>query len=210
MERLKDKVALVTGAAGGIGGAIAARFALEGAAVVIADLNIEGAEATAEAIRGDGGRAIAQATDVTDPGAAEAAVGRAVAEYGALHILVNDAAYFTTPATIEDIPIDEWRRSIDVNLTGPFLMSRVAVPAIRNAGGGSIIHIASQLGSVGKPLRSDYCSAKGALIQLARSMAIDYAADNIRVNTLSPGPIGTPRIFERFGSEEAAQRTRGP
>ena len=146
---------------------------------------------------------------MTDPGAAEAAVGRAVAEYGALHILVNDAAYFTTPATIEDIPIDEWRRSIDVNLTGPFLMSRVAVPAIRNAGGGSIIHIASQLGSVGKPLRSDYCSAKGALIQLARSMAIDYAADNIRVNTLSPGPIGTPRIFERFGSEEAAQRDSG-
>ena len=134
---------------------------------------------------------------------------RALDEFGKLNVLMNNAAYFIGKVTVEDVDIAEWRRAIDVNLTGPMLMSKFAIPAMRDAGGGSIIHVASQLGSVGKPMRSDYCSVKGGLIQLARCMAADHVGDNIRVNSLSPGPIGTERIFELSGSEEAAQQESG-
>jgi len=136
-------------------------------------------------------------------------VKRALDEFGKLNVLMNNAAYFIGKNTVEEVDIAEWRRAIDVNLTGPMLMSKYAIPAMRASGGGSIIHVASQLGSVGKPMRSDYCAVKGGLIQMARSMAADHVGDNIRVNSLSPGPIGTERIFERSGSEEAAQQESG-
>ena len=167
-----------------------------------------GVERTASEIADKGGRVVGQKCDVSDAASCEAAVKRAVDEFGKLNILMNNAAYFIGQNTVEEVDIAEWRRAVDVNLTGPMLMSKYAIPAMRDAGGGSIIHVASQLGSVGKPMRSDYCAVKGGLIQLARCMAADHVGDNIRVNSLSPGPIGTERIFERSGSKEAAQRDR--
>ncbi len=209
MSRLERKVGIITGAVRGIGRATAERFCAEGASLVIVDIDGDGIERTASEIAGKGGNIVGQRCDVSDAASCEAAVKRAVDEFGKLNILMNNAAYFIGQKTVEEVDIAEWRRAVDVNLTGPMLMSKYAIPAMRDAGGGSIIHVASQLGSVGKPMRSDYCAVKGGLIQLARCMAADHVGDNIRVNSLSPGPIGTERIFERSGSEDAAQRDSG-
>ena len=209
MKRLKGKVGIITGAVRGIGRATAERFSTEGASLVLADIDGDGIEKTAAEIAAGGGNVVGQRCDVSDAASCEAVVKRALDEFGKLNVLMNNAAYFIGKNTVEEVDIAEWRRAIDVNLTGPMLMSKYAVPAMRASGGGSIIHVASQLGSVGKPMRSDYCAVKGGLIQMARSMAADHVGDNIRVNSLSPGPIGTERIFERSGSEEAAQQESG-
>jgi NAD(P)-dependent dehydrogenase (short-subunit alcohol dehydrogenase family) len=209
MKRLEGKVGIITGAVRGIGRATAERFSAEGASLVLADIDGDGIEKTAAEITAGGGNVVGQRCDVSDAASCEAVVKRALNEFGKLNILMNNAAYFIGKNTVEEVDIAEWRRAIDVNLTGPMLMSKYAIPAMRASGGGSIIHVASQLGSVGKPMRSDYCAVKGGLIQMARSMAADHVGDNIRVNSLSPGPIGTERIFERSGSEEAAQQESG-
>ena len=209
MKRLEGKVAIITGAVRGIGRATAERFSAEGASLVLADIDGDGIEKTAAEIAAGGGNVVGQRCDVSDAASCEAVVKRALDEFGKLNVLMNNAAYFIGKNTVEEVDIAEWRRAIDVNLTGPMLMSKYAIPAMRASGGGSIIHVASQLGSVGKPMRSDYCAVKGGLIQMARSMAADHVGDNIRVNSLSPGPIGTERIFERSGSEEAAQQESG-
>lgn len=209
MKRLEGKIGIITGAVRGIGRATAERFSAEGASLVLADIDGDGIEKTAAEISTGGGNVVGQRCDVSDAASCEAVVKRALDEFGKLNVLMNNAAYFIGKNTVEEVDIAEWRRAIDVNLTGPMLMSKYAIPAMRASGGGSIIHVASQLGSVGKPMRSDYCAVKGGLIQMARSMAADHVGDNIRVNSLSPGPIGTERIFERSGSEEAAQQESG-
>jgi NAD(P)-dependent dehydrogenase (short-subunit alcohol dehydrogenase family) len=209
MKRLEGKVGIITGAVRGIGRATAERFSAEGASLVLADIDGDGIEKTAAEITATGGSVVGQRCDVSDAASCEAVVKRALDEFGKLNVLMNNAAYFIGKNSVEEVDIAEWRRAIDVNLTGPMLMSKYAIPAMRASGGGSIIHVASQLGSVGKPMRSDYCAVKGGLIQMARCMAADHAGDNIRVNSLSPGPIGTERIFERSGSEEAAQQESG-
>ena len=209
MKRLEGKVGIITGAVRGIGRATAERFSAEGASLVLADIDGDGIEKTAAEISAGGGNVVGQRCDVSDAASCEAVVKRALDEFGKLNVLMNNAAYFIGKNTVEEVDIAEWRRAIDVNLTGPMLMSKYAIPAMRASSGGSIIHVASQLGSVGKPMRSDYCAVKGGLIQMARSMAADHVGDNIRVNSLSPGPIGTERIFERSGSEEAAQQESG-
>jgi NAD(P)-dependent dehydrogenase (short-subunit alcohol dehydrogenase family) len=209
MKRLEGKVGIITGAVRGIGRATAERFSAEGASLVLADIDGDGIEKTAAEITATGGSVVGQRCDVSDAASCEAVVKRALDEFGKLNVLMNNAAYFIGKHTVEEVDIAEWRRAIDVNLTGPMLMSKYVIPAMRLSGGGSIIHVASQLGSVGKAMRSDYCAVKGGLIQMARSMAADHVGDNIRVNSLSPGPIGTERIFERAGSEEAAQQESG-
>lgn len=195
MNQLSGKVALVTGAARGIGAAILAAFAEEGAQVVGMDL----AEAPG-LVRGDVGR----------PEDCEAAVAEVVRRHGRLHVLVNNAATGTVHGTVEDVPLDAWQRILTVNLTGAMLMSRFAIPVIAAAGGGSIVHIASQLGRVATPRNAAYCAAKGALIQLAKAMAIDHAAQNIRCNTLSPGVVGTDRIWAMHATKAEAEAARGP
>ncbi|MDN3563056.1 SDR family NAD(P)-dependent oxidoreductase [Paeniroseomonas aquatica] len=206
-RRLAGKVALVTGAGGGIGAAICRRYAEEGAQVVVTDIDAARAAAVAAGI---GGASLSLGCDAADPAQAEAAVAAAVARFGALHVLVNNAAAFTADATAETIPLAAWERTLAVNLTGPMLMSRFAIPAMRAAGGGSIIHMASQLGHVGREGRFWYCTAKAALIHMARCMAIDHAADGIRVNSLSPGPIATERTVARIGGPEAGLAFYGP
>ena len=196
---LAGKVAVVTGAAGGIGYAIAETFIREGAEVVAADI-------------GDGAApegAVPCRCDVSNSADAAAAVALAADRFGALHILVNNAAAFVPYGTVVEVSEEDWSRSLAVNLTGPFLMSKYAVPVMAGSGGGSIIHIASQLGQVGKAGHCWYGAAKAALIHLAKTMALDHAADGIRVNTISPGPIGTPRIHAKHGGREAAERESG-
>jgi NAD(P)-dependent dehydrogenase (short-subunit alcohol dehydrogenase family) len=208
--RLAGRVAVVTGSGGEIGGAIAKRFAEEGAKVVIADINGDNAEATAKDIRAAGGAAVAQQTDVSKPEDAKRAIDKAISEFGSLRILINVAAAVTPDGTCETLALEDWNKAFAVNLTGPFLMAKYAVPHFRKAGGGVIVNTASQLGHLGVAGRAPYCSSKAALIHLSKVMAMDHAKDNIRVVSLSPGAIDTARSLRRYGTRENSSKVRGP
>jgi NAD(P)-dependent dehydrogenase (short-subunit alcohol dehydrogenase family) len=203
---LHGKAAIVTGAGAGIGRAIALAFAEAGAAVACADLDGAAAKATCEEIAS--GRTLPLACDVSREADTGAAAKAAVDAFGAIHVLVNAAATIDPNGTVLDLTRADWDRVFAVNVTGAFLMSRAVLPAM--TAGGSIIHVASQLGRVGAPARAAYCATKGALIQLAKAMAIDHAAQNVRVNTLSPGAVETQRLVFRYGDMEAARRIGGP
>jgi NAD(P)-dependent dehydrogenase (short-subunit alcohol dehydrogenase family) len=207
---LAGRVALLTGGGGEIGGAIARRFAAEGAAVVLADIKGDKAEQTAEEIRKAGGHAAAIESDVAREQDARASVQQAIQEFGRLTTLVNVAAAVTPDGTVETLTLEDWNKALAVNLTGAFLMCKYAVPEIRKAGGGTIINIASQLGQIAIPGRAPYSTSKAALIQFTKCLAVDHAQDGIRANSLSPGGVDTARILRRFDSREAANRARGP
>lgn len=198
--RLDGKSAIVVGAALGIGRAIAWAFADAGASVACLDIDESAAGETAARIKSAGGMALAHRCDVTSEASIADAVAAAVSAHGGTRILVNGAAMREPTGTIVELEPADWNRAISVNLTGAYLMSRAVIPHMAKAGGGSIIHIASQMGRVGAAGRSVYCATKGALIQLAKVMAVDHARDNIRVNTLSPGAIETERVSFRYGS----------
>ena len=202
---LRGRVAIVTGAGGGICRAIAITFAKAGASVACLDLDSKKAAETAGLA---GKTALAIRCDVSSEKDTADAVGQAVAAFKAVHVLVNGAAMTDPSATVLDLDLADWNRVFGVNVGGAFLMSRWAIPHMIAAGGGSIIHIASQLGTVGTPGRVAYCSTKGALITMAKAMAADHAAQNIRVNTLSPGGVETERML-RFGSMEKAREILG-
>src|SRR5262245_7544868 len=207
---LTDRVALITGGGGEIGGAIAQRFAEAGAAIAIADINRESAEDVAREIASAGGQAVAVRTNVAVEEDAERAVRHAVEAFGKLTTLVNVAATVTPDGTVETLTLADWTDALGVNLTGAFLMCKYAVPQLRKAGGGTIVNIASQLGQIGIAGRAPYTTSKAALIQFTRALAVAHAADGIRANSLSPGGIDTARILRRFESREAANRARGP
>ena len=207
---LKAKNAVVTGAGAGIGRAIAIAFADAGAQVACLDLESKAAEATAADITKRGAHAITAACDVGIESDVEVAAAKVLAAFPAIHVLVNGAAGHDPSGSVLEYSLAQWNRVMAVNVAGAFLMSRAFLPAMIAAGGGSIIHIASQMGSVGAPRRAAYCTSKGALIQLAKAMATDHAAQNIRVNTLSPGAVETERLVKRFGSMETARRESGP
>jgi NAD(P)-dependent dehydrogenase (short-subunit alcohol dehydrogenase family) len=204
-QALGGKSALVTGAGSGIGRAIALAFAAAGARVACADLDEPSAVATAASCGG-----IAVRCDVSSETDARAAVTRAADAFGGLHVLVNDAAAADPTGTVVECSASDWDRVFAVNVRGAFLMSKFAVPRIAASGGGSIIHIASQLARVGTRNRAVYCATKGALLQLAKAMAVDHAADQIRVNTLSPGAVETGRMLMRFERMEQARQALGP
>jgi len=197
---LQGKAAIITGAAGGIGGAIAKAFKDAGAQVACVDLAVDKIGRDYLPIR----------CDVSSESDTRAAVEQAAKAFGALHVLVNAAAMRDPSATVTDLDLAAWNRVFAVNLGGAFLMSRWAIPHMAKAGGGSIIHIASQLGTVGTAGRVAYCSTKGALITMAKAMAADHAAQKIRVNTLSPGAVETDRMPLRFGTMEKAREVMGP
>jgi NAD(P)-dependent dehydrogenase (short-subunit alcohol dehydrogenase family) len=207
---LDGRNAVVTGAGAGIGRAIALAFARAGAQVACVDLDGDAAAATAADAAQGGRRAIAVACDVGVEGDVAAAAAQVLAAFPAVHVLVNGAAGHDPNGTVLDLSLADWNRVMAVNVGGAFLMSRALLPAMIAAGGGSIIHIASQLGSVAAAKRAAYCTSKGALIQLARTMATDHAAQNVRVNTLSPGAVETGRLAKRFGDMETARRIAGP
>jgi NAD(P)-dependent dehydrogenase (short-subunit alcohol dehydrogenase family) len=205
--RFAGRVILVTGAGKGIGRAIAERLVAEGARVACLDLDQAGVKATAAEI---GDAALALTGDVTSPPSAEAAVKATLAAFGSLHGLVNNAAAPSTGGTVVDLALSDWDREIAVSLTGAFLMSKYAVPPIAAAGGGSIVHVASQFGHVAVAGSAAYCAAKAGLVNLAKVMALDHAAQKIRVNTLSPGAVGTHRLIASRGSLAAAERALAP
>ena len=132
------------------------------------------------------------------------AVSETQAAFGRIDILVNNAAADNSQTPVGDLTLDEWRRTIDVNLTGVFLLSRAVIRMMRKTGGGVIVNVASQLGSVAVRNKAAYCASKGGVLQLTRAMALDHADDNIRVNSLSPGAVMTERLTNLYGGEEAA------
>ena len=209
-QPLNGRVALITGGGGEIATAIALRYAREGARVAVCDLQGAKAEATVALLRAEGFEAVGFACDVSVPEDAARAVAETVKTHGALHILVNVAAAATPDGTVETLTLDQWNRAMAVNLGGPFLMCKYAVPEIRRAGGGAIVNIASQLGHLGAPGRSPYCSSKAGLLRFTQILAMDHATDNIRVNSISPGVILTERSAARYGSKDNATRIRGP
>jgi len=203
MGALFGRVAVITGAAGGIGAAIATRFAAEGAKVACLDLAAP--ETLAASIRSAGGAAMALGVDVADEAATLAAIAAVTDAWQSIGVLVNGAAPYDPTGSILDLPPADWDRVFAVQVTGAYYMSRAVLPSMIAAGSGSIIHIASQMGRVGSPGRPAYCAAKGALIQLAKVMALDHAAQGIRVNSLSPGAVETGRLLFRHGTMDGAR-----
>jgi NAD(P)-dependent dehydrogenase (short-subunit alcohol dehydrogenase family) len=207
--QLAGRAALISGAGGGICRAIALAYAREGAAVACVDIDSVSAAETARLVTEAGGRALSQVCDVASESQTLAAAEAARQAFGRLDILVSGAAPHDPSGTVIEVTTADWQRVLDINLTGSFLLSRAVLPSMIAGGGGSIIFIASQLGRVGSAGRAAYCATKGALIQLAKVMAIDHAAQNIRVNTLSPGGVETQRTLNRYGSFAAARETLG-
>ena len=210
MRRLGGRVAVITGAGRGIGAAIARAFTAEGAAVQCLDIDAAGAAAIASELGDAGGRALAASCDVRDSASVRAGVEAAVETFGRLDIVVANAATVTPRAAVDTLSEDDWQDALDVNLTGAFLLCRHAIPHLRARRSGSVILTASQMGRVAYDGQAAYCATKGALIQLAKVMALDHAGDGIRVNTLSPGGTGTDRLARRFGSMERAEAEWGP
>jgi len=193
--RLADRVALITGATSGIGRATAILFAREGARLALTGRNEErGREVVAE-IRGSGGRAIFLRSDVRRDAECRAAVEQAVAEYGRLDVLFNNAGVFF-PNTAVECTEQEWDEQVDSSLKGAFLMSKYALPHMIRQGRGSIIHNSSGWGIVGGDRAVAYCAAKGGLVLLAKAMAIDHGQQGIRVNCICPGDVDTPMLPE--------------
>src|SRR5690606_12699725 len=189
---VKDKVAIVTGAASGIGRAIAEAFAGAGARVVVSDISEEGGQQTVRRIVKTGGQAAFFKADTSKPADNEALVAEAIQRFGALHVAVNNAGIGGPLAPIGDYPIDGWDKVIAINLSGVFYGMRYQIPAMKAAGGGSIVNMSSILGQVGFRNSGAYVAAKHGLVGLTKNAALEYAADKIRVNVVGPGFIRTP------------------
>jgi NAD(P)-dependent dehydrogenase (short-subunit alcohol dehydrogenase family) len=212
MERLAGKRAIVTGAANGIGRAIALRLASEGARVVIADVNEDDAQGVADEIEGD---TLVHKTDVTKDGDVEALVGRTVSEWGGLDVMVNNAGVGVAGTAVTTTE-EEYDRVMDVCVRGTFFGMKHAIPAIVDAGGGSVINMSSVAALVGLVDRAVYSAAKGAIYSMTRASAIDHVGEGVRVNCIAPGTVDTPwvaRITSGYDDPEEARanmRARQP
>ena len=196
MDRVKGKSAIVTGAAGGLGRAIATLLADEGASVIVTDVNETVGRQVAEEIKSGGGRAVFIKHDVSSEGDWRRVVDRAMSEYGKLDVLVNNAGIMIV-REIEKMTLEEWRRLMSINLDGVFLGTKCAIPAMRKSGGGSIINMSSAAGIIGTAHNtSAYSASKGAVRLFTKSSALEFSKAghdyNIRVNSVHPGVIETP------------------
>ena len=191
---LSSRTALVTGAASGIGRAIALAYARAGAQVVVSDLDTSGGEETVALVRAVGGDAIFVAADVASPAANEALVAQAVAHFGALHVACNNAGIGGDMAPTADYPVDAWQQVIAVNLSGVFYGMRAQIPALLQAGGGAIVNVASILGAVAFANASAYTAAKHGVVGLSKAAALEYGAQGVRINAVGPAFIHTPMI----------------
>ena len=215
--KLSGKVALVTGADSGIGRAVALAFALEGANVaVLYNQNDDDANETKRMLEARGGRCLLIKADVRDAAACRMAVEQTVAEFGALDILVNNAAYQKAQKDFLDITDEQLERTFQTNIFGYFYMARAALPHLK--AGSAIVNSGSIVGLVGNPILVDYCATKGAIHAFTKALALNLADKHIRVNCVAPGPVWTPNIpgtmpieeVENFGHEVAMKRPGQP
>ena len=209
--RLQNKVALLTGAAAaiegelmGFGGATAHLFAREGAKVVLTDIRDELGERAASALRDRGADVLYRHLDVTSEADWRRAIDETLADYGRLDILFNNAGV-SFPAKVEELTEEIWDRELAVHAKGAFLGTKTAIPAMRRGGGGSIINTSSVMGIVGSPTSPAYSAAKGAIRLLTKTTALQYAKENIRVNSIHPGYATTPLTAERFSPPDVNQ-----
>jgi NAD(P)-dependent dehydrogenase (short-subunit alcohol dehydrogenase family) len=191
MPSLNDRVVLLTGGATGIGRAIALDMAAVGATVAIGDTNIDDGHRTAAAIVSAGGKASFRSCDVAEPEQVTALVDGAVADFGRLDVLVNDAGISGGSRRLHELDIDAWDRTIAVNLRGTFLCARAAIPHLLRRPRSAMINIASTYGIIGAPMAPSYCASKGGIVNLTRQLAVDYSPDGLRVNAICPGYIDT-------------------
>ena len=202
--RLKDRVAIVTGGGFGIGRAYSKGLAREGAKIVMADINDEGMAMTEEAIGAEGGEVLAVHTDVADQKSTEAMARAAIDRFGRIDILVNNAAFFSTLPlrSFEEIEVDEWDKVMAVNLRGPFLCCKAAVPYMKERMYGKIINISSSSVISGNPRRIHYVTSKAGLVGYTRSLAQALGEYNICVNTLMPGSTASEGIVAAYGEAQ--------
>ena len=191
---LENKVAIITGAGSGIGRAIALLYAAEGAKVVVSDINEAGGQETLASIKSKGGQAVFVKADTARPEDNKHLVDQAVAQFGALHIAVNNAGIGGPIGPAGEYPIEGWDKVISINLSGVFYGLRYQIPAILSSGGGSIVNMASILGKVGTKGSAAYVAAKHGVIGLTEAAALEYADKKIRINAIGPGYIMTPLL----------------
>lgn len=206
MAQFSEKVAIVTGSASGIGQAAARFYAREGAKVVVSDVDVEGGEETVEMIKADGGEAIFVKTDVSRPQDCENLVQSTLDEFGRLDFACNNAGIAGEQNPTADYTIEGWQKMISINLSGVFYCMKYEIPAMLDAGGGSIVNMASILGEVGFAGAPAYVTAKHGVVGLTQNAAVEYGQSGIRINAIGPGFIHTPLISELEENKETKEQ----
>lgn len=202
--KLEKKTALITGSGAGIGRATALLFAAEGARIAVVEWNAEAGRETVRLVQAQGGQAMFIQTDVSEPDQVEAAVNQTVKTFGGLHVLHNNAGGSSSrDSRVSDAPIDEFWARIKIDLFGTWLGCRFGIPAIIASGGGAVINMTSIFALIGTHNKDSYTAAKGAISALTRSMAVEYAAEHVRVNAIAPGATATERVLKMMANNDA-------
>ncbi len=201
-NKMKNKVAIVTGGGSGIGRSTALLMAENGVKIVVSDIDKEGGKKTVDKIKDKGGEAIFVKADTSTPKDSEKTVKKAIEKFGGLHFAVNNAGVGGAQATVGDYPIDSWDKTIAVNLSGVFYGLRYQIPAILKSGGGAVVNMASILGQVGAAQSCAYVAAKHGVVGLTKNAALEYSAQGVRVNAVGPGYIKTPLLTDNLEKEQ--------
>ncbi len=202
--KLENKTALITGSGAGIGRATALLFAAEGARIAVVEWNADAGRETVRLVQAQGGQAMFIQADVSEPEQVEAAVSQTVKAFGGLHVLHNNAGGSSSrDSRVSDAPIDEFWARIKIDLFGTWLGCRFGIPAIIASGGGAVINMTSIFALIGTHNKDAYTAAKGAISALTRSMAVEYAAEQVRVNAIAPGATATERVLKMMANNDA-------
>ena len=207
--KLKGKIAFITGFGSGLGQAIAVLFAREGAAVAGTSPTASKGRETVALVEKFGGKALYWPGDASDSKQMKNIIAETVQRLGGIDVLVNSGGVRTN-GSITEITEEEWDRTLDVNLKGASIVSKLAIPEMKRRGGGVILHIAARSGMLGQSGRAAYCASKGGMVRLTEAMAMDHAKDHIRVNCICPGPTRTPMVDTSTPEKLARYKTRVP